>query len=56
MFYGKRKYIRKRKLQNEKKKKKKKKKIKLMHSKVLLVLIKNELYDLQNINNHKVKR
>ena len=43
-------------MKKKKKRSKKKKKITLMLIKVLLVLIKNELHDLQNINNHKVKR
>ena len=40
----------------KKKEAKKKKKIILILIKVLLVLIKNELHNSQNINNHKVKR
>ena len=40
----------------KKKEEKKKKKRTSMLIKVLLVLIKNELHNLQNINNYKVKR
>lgn len=40
----------------KKKEAKKKKKIILILIKVLLDLIKNELHNSQNINNHKVKR
>lgn len=43
-------------MKKKKQRSKKKKKRTLMLIKVLLDLIKKELHDLQNINNHKVKR